>query len=266
MRPASRCAAAGKRVPSWIARCIHACFPWRFGRSVCPACCDQTRPRPSVRLELEPFDPRESPTSLLFSSSLTASLLAMHRLFHPHPRSRKPKHHSFRFPLPPKPAPCVGPVLCAGLPTPHPPTSAIGVRQLTTTASQLRVAPPAHQEGSGTPAVLPRISSATTSPSIPRRGPSHIRAARSRAAHSKTLTCILRAATVEGPPAAVAGRPRAAPARSSAPAAWAKESRRAPWADWPAAEPVALRTRQGPPSLTLPALKVAPPACQQTSS
>src|SRR5437773_167074 len=78
MRPASRCAAAGKRVPSWIARCIHACFPWRFGRSVCPACGDQTRPRRPLRLELEPFDPRESPTSLLFSSSLTASLLAMH--------------------------------------------------------------------------------------------------------------------------------------------------------------------------------------------
>ena len=78
MRPVSRCAAAGKRVPSWIARCIHACFPWRFGRSVCPACCDQTRPRRPIRLELEPCDPRESPTSLLFSSSLTISLLSMH--------------------------------------------------------------------------------------------------------------------------------------------------------------------------------------------
>src|SRR5260370_32296245 len=78
MRPAPRCAAAGKRVPSWIARCIHACFPWRFGHSVCPACSDPTRPRRPVRLELELCDPRESPTSLLFSSSLTISLLSMH--------------------------------------------------------------------------------------------------------------------------------------------------------------------------------------------
>jgi len=78
MRPASRCAAAGKRVPSWIARCIHTCFPWRFANSTCPACCDPTRPRRPMRLEVEILGPRESPTSLLFSSSLTISLLSMH--------------------------------------------------------------------------------------------------------------------------------------------------------------------------------------------
>jgi len=57
-------------------RGFHGWFAWKYWWQGCSRCGDENRR--SVRLVVEPFDPRESPTSLLFSSSITASLFAMH--------------------------------------------------------------------------------------------------------------------------------------------------------------------------------------------
>jgi hypothetical protein len=59
-------------------RGFHGWFAWKYWWRGCPRCGAETRQRQSIRFEVEPLDRRESPTSLLFSGSVTASLFAMH--------------------------------------------------------------------------------------------------------------------------------------------------------------------------------------------